>query len=263
MEQADDVVDIITRSFASFLNVKPPPQPASKPPTASVTQPASPRLASTKSSIAETEDPKGKGKGKARALPQDASADEPPVDSGLGSATVDPDFRFGAATSTSTLPWEQGSGSSSRYNKGELVFCKSQVFVHPSKKRDDNIPGYLGLASVKLEDQTQGRSEQGHQDDRDQSVKAGPTTMVLFWVPASVVEGLDEEDGYLKVSERADKILQQRAGVADSNSEKAHSESEGDRDEDEGQSELMREDVIIETDLFVLRLLSWQQAMSS
>jgi hypothetical protein len=246
------VVDIITRSFASFLNVKPPPQPASKPPTASVTQPASPRLASTKSSIAETEDPKGKGKGKARALPQDASADEPPVDSGLGSATVDPDFRFGAATSTSTLPWEQGSGSSSRYNKGELVFCKSQVFVHPSKKRDDNIPGYLGLASVKLEDQTQGRSEQGHQDDRDQSVKAGPTTMVLFWVPASVVEGLDEEDGYLKVSE-----------VADSNSEKAHSESEGDRDEDEGQSELMREDVIIETDLFVLRLLSWQQAMSS
>jgi hypothetical protein len=87
--------------------------------------------------------------------------------------------------------------------------------------------------------------------------------MVLFWVPASVVEGLDEEDGYLKVSERADKILHQRAGVADSNSEKAHSESEGDRDEDEGQSELMREDVIIETDLFVLRLLSWQQAMSS
>ena len=32
--------------------------------------------------------------------------------------------------------------------------------------------------------------------------------MILFWVPSSVVEGLNEEEGYQKVSERADRILQ-------------------------------------------------------
>lgn len=71
-------------------------------------------------------------------------------------------------------------------SKGTLLFCKSQVYVHPSKKRSDNIAGYLGLAKVQL------------------AANNPKPSVVLFWVPASLTEALDEEDGYQKVSRKTE-----------------------------------------------------------
>lgn len=173
---------MISRSFASFLNLKPQPtrDALGGDPARSIMTPS----ASTEpAKEAGAPMDKGKGKGRASPPPNPQHPENPSTTIGLSSPMIDPNFSFG-------LPVEEGSAS--HYSKGELVFCKSQVFVHPSKKRDDNIPGYLGLASMKTE-----TPESEH----------APAPMVLFWVPASVVEGLDEEDRYQKVSERADRIL--------------------------------------------------------
>jgi hypothetical protein len=209
VRKAEDVVDIITRSFANFLNVRPqpPPSPAKVAPRESArVQP------DIKASVGtETEQISSKGKGKARASDVPSHPTESAVQGSedgvpFTPSTMDPEFRFG------TTSWDQPLDS--QYQKGELLFCKSQVYIHPSKKRDDNIPGYLGLAAVRMEERRDSHSRQGDgpTNNASRNSRISPD-LVLFWVPASVVEALNEEDEYHKVSERAEQILKRSETV--------------------------------------------------
>lgn len=196
-------MDMITRSFANFLNVRPQPpaSPAKSAPRETAKGPAENRFVASN----DTNQISSKGKGKARAseespYPTESSVHGMEDDATFTPSTIDPEFRFGKT------PWDQPLES--QYKKGELLFCKSQVYIHPSKKRDDNIPGYLGLAAVRMEERRDSRAQQGQgsTNNASQSDSSSPD-LVLFWVPASVVEALNEEDEYHKVSERAEQIL--------------------------------------------------------
>jgi hypothetical protein len=191
LAQTEDVVDNITRSFASFLNVRPPASTPTSPNKNASREQAKDSPEILHKARVEVTPGISKDKGKGRAIHDSASAagsnpDIPHQGSSFTPSTADADFRFG------TSSWVEPADP--HYNKGELLFCKSQVYVHPSKKRDDNIPGYLGLASV------QSSSGEGAQAEHASGV-------ILFWVPASVVEALNEEDVYHKVSARAERVL--------------------------------------------------------
>jgi hypothetical protein len=229
---------MITRSFANFLNVRPqpPPSPAKSAPRETVKAPTENRSVAS----VETNQSSSKGKGKARAF------DEPPysTDSDVHGtedgatftpSTIDPEFRFGKT------PWDQPLES--QYKKGELLFCKSQVYIHPSKKRDDNIPGYLGLAAVRMEERRDSRTQQGQGSTNNASQNDGTSPdLVLFWVPASVVEALNEEDEYHKVSERAEQILK-RSEKIPSGPSTVNSPGEESETHDEVDGESIREEV--------------------
>jgi len=223
---------MITRSFANFLNVRPqpPPSPAKSAPREAAKAPTEARASIDTSQISN------KGKGKARASDELSY----PTDGAEESATftpstIDPEFRFGKT------PWDQPLES--QYKKGELLFCKSQVYIHPSKKRDDNIPGYLGLASVRMEERRDShtRQGQGSVNDASQTDSSSPD-LVLFWVPASVVEALNEEDEYHKVSERAEQILK-RSETIPTGTPTANSPGQESETHDEVDGELIRREV--------------------
>lgn len=60
------------------------------------------------------------------------------------------------------------------------------MFVHPSGKTNDQIPGYLGIADVPAEASTAGGGESSRAGGHDKAV-------VVFWIPTSLAEMLDEE----------------------------------------------------------------------
>lgn len=184
-QSADEVVEMISRSFASFLSpskILAPPAPARPTPAAN-----KPSLVSTPVEIPTPTSPTpsrdAKGKGKAKALPHQLNTQD--LDQSDNVSV--PEYKLGTAS----------TGIDALHTKGKLLFCKSQVFVHPSKKRDDNIPGYLGLASVSL---SEGDADKKHENGHSE-------TVVLFWIPSSVTEALNEETGYQKVSRNADNVV--------------------------------------------------------
>ncbi|KAJ9109707.1 hypothetical protein QFC19_001937 [Naganishia cerealis] len=79
--------------------------------------------------------------------------------------------------------------TSSSTDKAHLLLAKSHVFVHPSAKSKDQISGYLGIAEV-----AKGAGK---------SPVEGKKGVVVFWIPASLAELLDEEGKYEAVSERS------------------------------------------------------------
>ncbi|KAJ9098700.1 hypothetical protein QFC21_004348 [Naganishia friedmannii] len=97
------------------------------------------------------------------------------------------------------------TGNSSA-DKAHLLLAKSHVFVHPSTKSKDHISGYLGIAEVAKEDDRLGGE--------------GKKGVVVFWIPASLAEVLDEEGKYEAVSERSFAKAAPDAAAETSESEK-------------------------------------------
>jgi hypothetical protein len=204
-QKAEDFVDVIARSFSSFLA-----------PTVKSQPPAPPGLKEEQISKASTSPSPGKGKGKARATDEDQDVqDATSEDRNSG-----PSSRRVSRTADRNVTREKDILSQT---KATLLFCKSQVFVHPSKKRDDNISGYLGLASVRSsQDDAEGSIHMTGSDER---------RIVIFWIPSSLAEALDEEQSYRLVSDRADKVVK---GMAADHKDQSTSEVSTSHDVDEG-----------------------------
>ncbi|GHJ87450.1 hypothetical protein NliqN6_3852 [Naganishia liquefaciens] len=80
------------------------------------------------------------------------------------------------------------------HNKAHLLLAKAHVFVHPSSKARDHIPGYLGIAQVAADGSGPANSLA--------SGSRSANSVVVFWIPTSLAEVLDEDGKYEAVSEK-------------------------------------------------------------
>lgn len=95
--------------------------------------------------------------------------------------------------------------------KARLLYCKSQVAIHPSSLAKDNVQGYLGIVEVDAPGATIVDSEGNVSGE-----SAGGKELLVTWVPEEVVQRMDEGDraGYKKVEAwtNADKAEKEEDG---------------------------------------------------
>lgn len=77
------------------------------------------------------------------------------------------------------LPQVSISLAMDNMDKVQLVYCKSKVYIHPSKSAKDNIPGYLALV---------------------RPPKSKEKDILLSWIPESLIKEKQKDyDGYVQV----------------------------------------------------------------
>lgn len=278
---SDDVVEIITKSLTNFFN--PPsthptsPHHSTHPPPTARSKPIPPRAGiHTPSTLSTPTSPitphRDKGKGKAKMdVPPPLSLDEGfkfgntiGLDSSmheLNLSRLDSHLTGLTTNSHPTSAFDPSSMDDAHRFKGKLLFCKSQVYIHPSKRSKDNIPGYLGLAKVPIgeyptnagmESRIQSRRGSAHDTEalvagkeKEKDKAEEKDTVVLFWVPVSVAEGLNEDGTYEKVSEKAEKIVK---------GQQASAQKEGVGEKDKGKGKGVEKEVGIEDDYVMITL---------
>lgn len=85
--------------------------------------------------------------------------------------------------------------------KARLVYCKSDVAIHPTTFNKDNISGYLGLVEL---DASSGPRVETDDEGNVKTADQGKKELLVTWVPNELLDQMDEDDraGYRRVDGR-------------------------------------------------------------